>query len=46
MHANKLEDVKYIGNVTDTGYIHIYDLDDLIYISVAELQEAWKGGRT
>ncbi len=44
MHAHNVWDVKHIGSVTDTGYVHIYDLDELIYVSVAELQEAWKGG--
>jgi phosphoribosylformylglycinamidine synthase subunit PurSL len=44
MHAHNVWDVKQIGRVTDTGYVHIYDLDELIYVSVADLQEAWKGG--
>jgi len=40
MHAHNVWDIKHIGNVTDTGYVHIHDLDELIYVSVAELQDA------
>ena len=45
MRRRGVEDIKHIGNVTDTGYVDIYDLDELIYLPVTELQEAWKGGQ-
>src|SRR5947209_4096861 len=45
MRRNGVEDIKHIGNVTDTGYVDIYDLDELIYLPVPELQKAWKGGQ-
>ncbi len=45
MRSNGVEDIKHIGNVTDTGYVDIYDLDELIHLPVAELQKAWKGGQ-
>jgi phosphoribosylformylglycinamidine synthase II len=35
--------IKHIGNVTDSGYLDIYEQDVLIYLPVAELQKAWKG---
>ncbi len=44
MRRRGVEDIKHIGNVTDTGYLDIYDRDELIYLPVAELQKAWKGG--
>ncbi len=45
MRTGGVEDVKHLGNVTDTGYVDIYDLDELIYLPVTGLQEAWKGGQ-
>jgi len=45
MRRHGVEDIKHIGNVTDTGYLDIYDCDELIYLPVAELQKAWKGGQ-
>ena len=45
MRRRGVEDIKHIGNVTDTGYLDIYDRDELIYLPVAELQKAWKGGQ-
>ena len=45
MRSGGVEDVKHLGNVTDTGYVDIYDLDELIYLPVTGLQEAWKGGQ-
>jgi phosphoribosylformylglycinamidine synthase subunit PurSL len=44
MRTNGVEDIKHIGNVTDAGYVDIYDRDELIYLPVEELQTAWKGG--
>jgi phosphoribosylformylglycinamidine synthase len=44
MRTNGVEDIKHIGNVTNTGYVDINDRDELIYLSVEELQAAWKGG--
>ena len=44
MRRRGVEDIKHIGNVTDRGYLDIYDRDELIYLPVAELQKAWKGG--
>jgi len=44
MRGSGVESVRHIGNVTDTGYLDIYNRDELIYLSVAELQEAWQGG--
>ena len=46
MRKHGVEDIKHIGNVTDTGHVDIYDRDELIYLPVAELQKAWKGGQT
>jgi phosphoribosylformylglycinamidine synthase II len=43
MRSRGVHDIKYIGNVTDKGYLDIYDQDELIYLPVAELQRAWKG---
>jgi phosphoribosylformylglycinamidine synthase len=45
MRSGGVEDVKHLGNVTDTGYVDIYDLDELIYLPVTGLQEAWKGSQ-
>ncbi len=43
MHSRGVHSIKHIGNVTDKGYLDIYDQDELIYLPVAELQQAWKG---
>ena len=45
MHSSGIRDIKHIGNVTNTGYLHIHDWDELIYLPVMELQKAWKGGQ-
>ncbi len=45
MYSSGVRDIKHIGNVTNTGYLHIHDWDELIYLPVAELQKAWKGGQ-
>jgi len=45
MSGSGVRDIKHIGNVTNTGYLHIHDWDELIYLPVAELQKAWKGGQ-
>lgn len=43
MRSNRVGDVKHIGEVTNTGYLDIFDRDELIYLSLTELQETWKG---
>ncbi|MBE3559694.1 MAG: phosphoribosylformylglycinamidine synthase subunit PurL [Ktedonobacteraceae bacterium] len=44
MRAAGTGDLTYIGTVTNTARLLIYDDDrELINLSVAELQEAWKG---
>jgi phosphoribosylformylglycinamidine synthase subunit PurSL len=43
MHANRIDEMKHIGNVTDSGYLDIFDRDELIYLPIVQLQEAWKG---
>jgi phosphoribosylformylglycinamidine (FGAM) synthase-like enzyme len=43
MYNSGVRDIKHIGNVTNTGYLHIHDWDELIYLPVSELQKAWKG---
>jgi len=45
MHHSGVTDVKHIGNVTDSGYLDIFEHDGLIYLPLAELQAAWKGGQ-
>ncbi len=43
MRSNGVHDVKHIGIVTGSGYLHIFDRDELIYLPVSQLQQAWKG---
>ena len=43
MYSSGVRDIKHIGTVTNTGYFHIHDRDELIYLPVSELQKAWKG---
>ena len=41
MRASRIDEVKHIGVVTDSGFLDIYDRDELIYLPVTELQQAW-----
>jgi phosphoribosylformylglycinamidine synthase II len=43
MRSRGVHDIKHIGNVTDKGYLDIYDQDEVIYLPLADLQQAWKG---
>jgi phosphoribosylformylglycinamidine synthase II len=43
MHSRGVHAIKHIGNVTDSGYLDIYERDALIYLPLMELQQAWKG---
>lgn len=46
MRASGVEDLTYLGTVTNTPSFIIQDGDEeLINVSVEELQEAWKGGQ-
>lgn len=43
MRSGGIHDVKHIGVVTDSGYLDIFGRDELIYLPIAQLQQAWKG---
>src|SRR5581483_9084742 len=46
MRANKVEDMTYIGTVTNTNRFIVQNGEaELLNLSVEELQEAWKGGQ-
>lgn len=47
MRANGVEDIAYVGSITNTARFVVHDgEEELINLSVAELQDAWKGGQT
>ena len=41
MRASRIDEVKHIGVVTTSGYLDVYDRDELIYLPIAQLQQAW-----
>ena len=45
MHRNGITDIQPIGIVTNTTDFIIRSEDELISLSLAQLQEAWKGGQ-
>lgn len=46
MRANKVEDMTYIGTVTNTNRFIVTNGEaELLNLSVEELQDAWKGGQ-
>jgi phosphoribosylformylglycinamidine synthase len=45
MHRNGITDIQHIGTVTNTTDFVIRSQDELISLSLAQLQEAWKGGQ-
>lgn len=44
MRTHSIEDVTYLGSVTNSTHVIVRDVDnELINVNVAELQAAWKG---
>jgi phosphoribosylformylglycinamidine synthase len=46
MRMHRVQDVIFVGTVTNTGQFIVHDGEtELMNVSVEELQEAWKGAR-